>query len=237
MDAPILIERLTVVRGGKSVLTDLDLTVAPGITGLLGPSGCGKTTLMRCLVGVQQVRSGSVRVLGQPAGTPSLRHRVGYVTQSPAVYGDLSVIENLAFFARVLGVPRARVDEVVDVVDLGATATSRVDRLSGGQRSRVSLGAALLGNPDVLVMDEPTVGLDPVLRGQLWHLFARLAAAGATLVVSSHVMDEARRCDQLVLMREGAVLGTGSPAELQGRTGTADIESAFLALVTTGGAR
>lgn len=223
---------LRVVRGGREVIPDLTASVPSGtVTGLLGPSGCGKSTLMRSIVGVQIVAGGTVLVLGEPAGSPSLRRRVAYVTQDPSVYRDLSVRENLAFYAAVLRVGRSRVADVVELVGLGDVVESRVDRLSGGQVSRVSLAVALLSAPEVLVLDEPTVGLDPVLRRQLWSTFADLASAGATLIVSSHVMDEAVRCDRLQLMRDGRLIADDTPGALMARTGTADVESAFLALV------
>jgi ABC-2 type transport system ATP-binding protein len=222
---------LRVRRGATVALRDVSLDVAAGrVTGLLGPSGSGKTTLMRAIVGVQIVEAGEVRVLGVPAGSPELRRRVGYVTQAPSVYADLTVRENLRYFARVLGVPVARVDDAVATVGLGGQAAQVVRTLSGGERSRVSLGTALLGEPDVLVLDEPTVGLDPVLRRDLWDTFHALADAGATLLVSSHVMDEAGRCDELVLMREGRVVAADAPAALLERTAADDLEGAFLAL-------
>ncbi len=222
---------LVVVRGGQEVLPGLSLDVSAGVTGLLGPSGCGKTTLMRSLVGAQQVRSGSVRVLGEPAGSAVLRTRIGYVTQAASVYDDLTVTENLGFFARVLGVDRSSADEAIDAVGLAGHRRQVVGSLSGGERSRVSLAVALLGTPEVLVLDEPTVGLDPVLRRDLWEVFHRLAAAGAAVLVSSHVMDEAERCDRLLLMREGRIIGDGSPDEIRERTRAVDIEHAFLHLV------
>ncbi|MQY05993.1 Ribosome-associated ATPase [Actinomadura sp. RB68] len=224
---------LRVVRGGREVLHDLAFEVPRGtIVGLLGPSGCGKTTLIRALVGVQVVRSGTVTVLGEPAGAPGLRRRVGYATQKPAVYGDLSVAENLRYFAAMLGAPRSDVARVIDEVGLGRHRDQVVATLSGGQLSRVNLAAALLGGPELLVLDEPTVGLDPVLRQELWELFRELAAGGATLVVSSHVMDEAGRTDRLLLMREGLILADGTPEALRARTGARDLEEAFLQLIT-----
>ena len=201
------------------------------MTGLLGPSGCGKTTLIRSIVGVQKVAGGTVRVLGEPAGTPALRRRVAYVTQSPSVYADLTVAENLRYFARVLGAPTGAIARALTAVDLTDAEDQLVGTLSGGQRSRVSLAAALLGRPDVLILDEPTVGLDPVLRRDLWDVFHRLAADGATLLVSSHVMDEAARCDRLLLMREGRILADTTPADLRERTGEQEMEAAFLRLV------
>ncbi|MGL4175908.1 MAG: ABC transporter ATP-binding protein [Dermatophilaceae bacterium] len=230
------VRELVVVRGDRTVIPGLSLGVPTGqVTGLLGPSGCGKSTLMRAIVGAQLVRSGTVEVLGEPAGSPSLRHRVGYVTQDPSVYADLTVRENLSYFARVLGTSASDVDRVVEQVGLGDHADARVGRLSGGQESRVSLGAALLGSPEVLVLDEPTVGLDPVLRRDLWGVFHELADAGTTLLVSSHVMDEAQRCDRLLLMREGCILADDAPDALLVRTGAVDVEAAFLALVDAAG--
>ncbi|GAB3761732.1 ABC transporter ATP-binding protein [Nocardioides ginsengisegetis] len=222
---------LDVVRGGHDVLRHLDLTIGGGVTGLLGPSGCGKSTLMRALVGVQRLAGGTVTVFGEPAGSPPLRDRIGYVTQAASVYDDLTVAENLAFFARVLGVGRSEVDRAVEQVDLGRHRDQVVGQMSGGQRSRASLAVALLKTPDLLVLDEPTVGLDPVLRRDLWALFHRLADDGAAVFVSSHVMDEADRCDRLLLMREGRIIGDGSPQEIRQQTGAADIEAAFLAIV------
>jgi ABC-2 type transport system ATP-binding protein len=223
---------LDVVRGNTPALRDVSLTVPTGrVTGLLGPSGSGKTTLMRAIVGVQIIRAGQVEVLGRPAGSPELRARVGYVTQAPSVYGDLTARENLAYFGRILGVADARVDEVLAVVDLRHRADNVVRTMSGGERSRVSLAAALVGEPELLVLDEPTVGLDPVLRRDLWNTFHRLAEDGATLLVSSHVMDEAERCDSLILIREGRIVAEGEPDEIRGRTGERDLERAFLAVV------
>jgi ABC-2 type transport system ATP-binding protein len=223
---------LVVVRGDREVLHGLGFDLRTGsVTGLLGPSGCGKTTLIRAIVGLQAKVTGQVEVLGLPAGAAKLRGRIGYVTQEPSVYGDLTVTENLRFFAAVLGVGSDDIDRVIDAVDLRSHADVRVDRLSGGQASRASLAAALLGNPELLVLDEPTVGLDPVLRRDLWQLFHRLAEDGATLLVSSHVMDEASRCDRLLLMREGELLADETPQALLERAGTEDIETAFLTLI------
>ena len=230
--AAIVVDGLRVKRGGRAVLHDLSFAVASGsVTGLLGPSGCGKTTLMRAIVGVQIVESGRVEVLGAPAGSPPLRARVGYVTQAPSVYGDLSVRENLRYFARVLGRPQERIARVLDTVALGGQADRVVSSLSGGQMARVSLATALLGEPELLVLDEPTVGLDPVLRRDLWATFRELAGAGTTLLVSSHVMEEAEHCDELLLMREGELLAAESPGELRARTGCERLDEAFLALI------
>jgi ABC-2 type transport system ATP-binding protein len=223
---------LQVSRGGTPVLCDLDFTVVAGqVTGLLGPSGCGKTTLMRTLVGVQRISSGSVEVLGLPAGAAELRSQIGYVTQQPSVYDDLTIAENLHFFARIVGVGDGRVQECLETVSLADRAGSVVSRLSGGQRSRVSLAVALLHQPRLLVLDEPTVGLDPVLRVELWQTFHELADAGAAVLVSSHVMDEASRCDRLLLMRDGRLIADDTPDGLLRSTSTDDIEDAFLTIV------
>jgi len=225
------IRDLDVRRGGRRVLPGISLDIAAGaVNGLLGPSGSGKSTLLRAIVGVQVVAGGRVTVLGLPAGVPELRRKVGYVTQAPSVYGDLTVEENLEYFAAIFGAPRARVGEAIDAVGLQAQAGQVVSTLSGGERSRCSLAAALLGEPQVLVLDEPTVGLDPVLRQDLWRMFHALAARGTTLVVSTHVMDEAERCDELILMRDGRIVAAAPPAELLSRTGSTNIEQSFLVL-------
>lgn len=228
----VRVEGLQVVRGRRVVLDGFDLTLERGtLTGLLGPSGSGKTTLMRAIVGVQQIAGGRVEVLGLPAGSKPVRHRVGYLTQEPSVYRDLNVRQNLRYFAAVLGAGPDAVERAIDEVDLGSHADDLVARLSGGEIARVSLAAALLGEPEVLVLDEPTVGLDPVLRRDLWNLFNELAGAGVTLLVSSHVMDEAERCGRLLLLREGALLADDTPAGLLEHTSTADTEQAFLQLI------
>jgi ABC-2 type transport system ATP-binding protein len=235
--AAIVVSDLRIVRGGRLVLRGVSCSVEAGaVTGLLGPSGSGKTTLMRAVVGVQRVAAGRVHVLGQVAGSSGLRHRIGYVTQAPSVYRDLTVRENLTYFARVLGAAPGRVEEAIETVELAEHADQVVRTLSGGEEARVSLATALLNRPPVLVLDEPTVGLDPVLRRDLWRTFHALADDGAALLVSSHVMDEADRCDALILLRDGEVLATGTPAELRARTGTAELDAAFLALIDeTGG--
>lgn len=237
---------LTVVRGSRTVLKGLDFTVEPGrITGLLGPSGCGKSTLMRAVVGTQAKVTGTLQVLGSPAGHPSLRPRVGYVTQAPSVYTDLTVRQNLDYFAAILHPGRRHRDErreavtrAVTEVDLTSHADALAGTLSGGQRTRVSLAVALLGTPDLLVLDEPTVGLDPVLRRDLWKLFHTLAAEhGTTLLVSSHVMDEAERCHRLLLMRDGEILADDTPEALRTEARTDTVEEAFLHLVDAAATR
>ncbi|WP_203618767.1 ABC transporter ATP-binding protein [Streptomyces bauhiniae] len=230
---------LTVVRGTRTVLHDLHFTLPRGrITGLLGPSGCGKSTLIRAITGTQAKVTGTLDVLGSPAGHPTLRSRIGYVTQAPSVYDDLTVEQNLDYFAAILDPGRAAADRrrehvtrALADVDLTTHADALAGNLSGGQRSRVSLAVALLGTPDLLVLDEPTVGLDPVLRRDLWNLFHELADRGTTLLVSSHVMDEAERCHRLLLMREGRVLADDTPENLRIRTATDTVEDAFLRLV------
>ncbi|MEU0898735.1 ABC transporter ATP-binding protein [Streptomyces massasporeus] len=233
-------EDLTVVRGPRTVLRNLGFTVPRGqITGLLGPSGCGKSTLMRALVGTQAKVTGTLDVLGHPAGHPTLRTRIGYVTQAPSVYDDLTVRQNLDYFAAILDPGRpaadrrdAAVTRAIADVDLTTHADALAGNLSGGQRNRVSLAVALLGSPELLVLDEPTVGLDPVLRRDLWNLFHDIATGrGATLLVSSHVMDEAERCHRLLLMRDGELLADGTPDALRTRTGATTAEEAFLRLV------
>lgn len=226
---------MSVVRGGKTVLDDVNLALPTGrVIGIIGPSGCGKSTMMRAIVGVQARVSGTIEVLGEPAGVASRRGAVGYLTQDPSVYDELSIRENLVYFGRLLGVLSSRIDSVLQSVHLTDYQHQRVDDLSGGQRARVSLAIALLNEPPLLVLDEPTVGLDPVLRHELWAQFAELAAHGATLLVSSHVMDEADRCDWLILLRDGRVLADGSPGDLRRRTGATTVEEAFLLLVSDG---
>lgn len=230
-NSAVSIAGLRVVRGSRDVLTaSLDLP-AGGVTGLLGPSGSGKTTLLRCVLGVQAIAAGSVTVLDHPAGSPALRTQIGYASQAASVYDDLSVAQNVRYFATVLNAPAADVQRVIDAVDLAACADRLTGSLSGGQRSRVSLAVAMLGTPRLLVLDEPTVGLDPVLREELWSLFHRLADDGMTLLVSSHVMDEAERCDALLLLRDGRVLAHDTPTGLRRRTGTGTMDAAFLHLV------
>ena len=232
MDSAVTVTDLVVDRGHRRVLQGLNFAVgARSVTGLLGPSGSGKTTLMRAIVGVQQVRSGEVTVLGEPAGSPDLRYRVGYVTQSPSVYGDLSVRDNVRYFAALYGMSSREADAAISDVGLTDAADQVVNDLSGGQRGRASLACALVGSPEVLVLDEPTVGLDPVLRVELWGRFHALADAGTTLIVSSHVMDEAGRCDRLLLLRDGELLTDSTPAQLRADGRSDDLEEAFLNVV------
>jgi len=230
----VVVDDLVVSRGGRRVLDDVSLTVAAGtVTGLLGPSASGKTTLMRAIVGVQQICSGRVTVLGHPAGSVPLRRLVGYVTQAPSVYGDLTVRANARYFATVYGADETAAEAAISDVDLAARADQHADTLSGGELARLSLACALVAAPRLLVLDEPTVGLDPVLRADLWAQFHRLADSGVTLLVSSHVMDEADRCDRLLLLRDGQLLADDTPQGLRARTVTDDLEGAFLQLIRT----
>jgi ABC-2 type transport system ATP-binding protein len=229
---------LRVRRGGLEVLGGLTFELPRGcVVGLLGPSGSGKTTLMRALVGVQRHVTGELVVLGCPAGSPALRRRVAYLTQAPSIYGDLTVDENLRYLAAVLGAPAAQVPAVLATVELTGFADRSVRSLSGGQRTRASLASALLGGPELLVLDEPTVGLDPLLRRRLWALFARLAVAGATLLVSSHVMGEARHCDELLLLRDGVLVARETPEGLERRGASDDLDEAFARVIEQAGDR
>ena len=230
--AAVRLAGVTIRRGGRPVVDRLTAEVPAGsLVGVVGPSGSGKTTLLRALVGVQRRVEGVVEVLGLPAGMPALRHQVGYLTQTPSVYSDITVRANLRYFAAIVGADAGDVDRVLDVVGMSGFADRRVERLSGGQRARVALASVLLGRPRLLVLDEPTVGLDPVLREELWASFRALASDGATLLVSTHVMDEAARCDSVLLLREGALLTHESPGSLLARTGAANLDEAFLRLV------
>jgi ABC-2 type transport system ATP-binding protein len=227
----IEVDGLKVIRGRNTVIPGLDLSVKTGsVTGLLGPSGSGKSTLIRSIAGVQIIASGSVTVLGAPAGSAINRRRVGYVTQASSVYPDLTVRQNLAYFSALAGKGAAAIDETIDNVGLKPQADNLTGNLSGGQRIRVSLAAALLADPDLYLLDEPTVGLDPVLRRDLWKMFDSLAADGKTLLVSSHVMDEAGRCDRVLLMRDGGLIADATPDGLRADAGTEDLEEAFLVL-------
>ncbi|WP_373457676.1 ABC transporter ATP-binding protein [Microbacterium murale] len=226
------VSQLRVRRGKTQVFDGVDVSIPRGqITGLLGPSGCGKTTLMRSIVGVQRVDSGVVTVLGEPAGSRALRHRVAYGTQDASAYDDLTIRQNLRYVATLLGAPRDAVDRVIADVGLTPQADQLVGSLSGGEGSRVSLALALVGSPELVVLDEPTVGLDPVLRAELWAQFRGLAEGGVTLLVSSHVMDEALRCDRLLLMRAGRIIADTTPDGLLADTEADDPDAAFLALI------
>ena len=234
----ITIDHLRVIRGKRPAIHDLSVQIARGtITGLLGPSGCGKTTLMRSIVGTQIVTAGSVTVLGHPAGSAQLRQRVGYMPQDPTIYDDLRIVDNVRYFAALYGMDARAADAAIDAVGLTDHRTALCNNLSGGQRTRASLACALVCQPDLLVFDEPTVGLDPVLRADLWEQFHALARRGVTLLVSSHVMDEADRCGDLLLMREGHLLAHITPTQLREDTGCTSLEEAFLSIIRRSTAR
>jgi ABC-2 type transport system ATP-binding protein len=220
---------LSVERGGRTVLSEIDARLSAGrVTGLFGPSGSGKSTLIRAIAGVQSHVRGSITVLGERPGSPTVRGRLGYMTQAPSVYEDLTVQENVRYFAAIRG---GEVGAVLDRVQLSGCSGQLVRNLSGGQRARVSLAAALVGNPRLLLLDEPTVGLDPLLRRDLWRLFRELVGEGAALLVSSHVLDEGRHCDELILLRDGRIVAQLTPEELSLRTGTEDLDEAFIRLI------
>jgi ABC-2 type transport system ATP-binding protein len=224
---------IVVEKARQRILDELTFGVQSGtVTGLIGPSGSGKTTLMRAIVGVQKIEGGTLNVLGESAGDKKLRSHIGYVTQESAVYGDLTVVQNLRYFGRLMRANKRQVDTVIEQVRLTAQRNQLAESLSGGQRARVSLAIALLGDPSVLVLDEPTVGLDPLLRRELWGLFAELAKQGKTLLVSSHVMDEAEKCDSLLLLRDGKLLWHDSSQNLLRETKQHSVESAFIHMVT-----
>ena len=228
----VSIRDLKIIRDGKTIIPNLSMLVEPGmIVGLLGPSGSGKTTILRSIVGVQAIAAGSITILGYAAGSKELRTRIGYFTQSASIYTDLTCIENLRYFAQILGQSEISVHEVLELVDLTKNQKQLASSLSGGERARLALATALLGRPQLLILDEPTVGLDPVLRRDLWNLFHRLADQGKTLLISSHVMDEADRCDSLFLLREGSVLASGTPHELKTTAHTDAMEQVFISLV------
>lgn len=232
MPEGVNIRDLKIIREGKTIIPNLTMIIEPGkIAGLLGPSGSGKTTILRAIVGVQAITTGSISVLGYAAGSKELRTRIGYFTQSASIYTDLTCLENLRYFAQILGQSEISVQEVLELVDLTKNQNQLASSLSGGERARLALATALLGRPELLILDEPTVGVDPVLRRDLWNLFHRLADQGKTLLISSHVMDEADRCDSLFLLREGRVLASGTPHELKADAHTDEIEKVFISLV------
>lgn len=236
METAVSIKQLNVTFGSFTALDDVSLELPAGRTiGFIGPSGAGKTTLIRSIVGRQRIKTGEVSVFGQSAGSPSLRRRLSYMTQELSVYADLTVAENLRYFCVMSGQPRGQTDKIVSgilqAVELTDKASNLVSNLSGGQKQRVSLGVALIGSPKLMVLDEPTVGLDPVLQDKLWQLFHRLARSGTTLIISSHSMNEAERCDDLVLIRDGRIIAHSPPAELRRHTGSKTVEESFLKLV------
>ncbi len=232
MSEGVRISDLKIIRDGKTIIPDLTMYIDRGkIVGLLGPSGSGKTTIMRSIVGVQTIQAGSITVFGREAGSKDLRNRIGYFTQSASIYTDLTCLENLRYFARILGQSDISVHEVLELVDLTKNQKQLASSLSGGERARLALATALLGKPELLILDEPTVGLDPVLRRDLWNLFHKLADQGKTLLISSHVMDEADRCESLFLLRDGRILAGGTPSELKANAHTDEMEEVFISLV------
>ena len=242
MDAVVQATDLRKEFGPIHAVDGLSLSVSGGeIYGLLGPNGSGKTTLIRLLIGLLKPTSGSVSLLGQAMPDKAILAQVGYMTQASALYEELTVRENVAFFAAMCGeASQARVDEAIALVDLQDRAGSLVRTLSGGMKQRASLACALVHQPRLLLLDEPTVGIDPQLRATFWAYFRRLADDGVTLIVSSHVMDEAERCDRLGFMRQGKLLAEGSAAELRALAATATLEEAFLQFAEgseTGGGR
>ncbi len=232
MPASITVNKLRIIRSGKTIIPELTFEIEKGrITGILGPSGSGKTTIFRSVVGVQDIAGGEILVLDHPAGSAQLRNKIGYLTQNASIYSDLTCLENLKYFAKILGKSQLSVDEIIELVDLGKNRKQLASSLSGGERARLALATATLGSPEILILDEPTVGLDPILRIELWGLFHRLAEQGKTLLISSHVMDEADRCDSLLLLRDGALLAEGTPTELKAQTGKSEMEDVFISLV------
>jgi ABC-2 type transport system ATP-binding protein len=229
MNHAVEVDRLRVVRGGREALPGLSVSIPVGeVVGLLGPSGSGKTTLMRAIVGVQVVESGTVTVLGHPAGSPQLRTRVGYVTQAPSIYDDLTVRDNVRFFAAMLGVGADSAERAIESVDLVSHASVLAGRLSGGQRSRVSLACALVDDPELLVLDEPTTGLDPQARHLVWEKLRALKRQGVTLLLTTHYMEEAAQlCDRLVIMHEGRILVEGPPRALIARETSPQVVEVF----------
>jgi ABC-2 type transport system ATP-binding protein len=236
-ETAVKIQNVSVTLGKHfEALRNVNVELPVGkVVGFIGPSGAGKTTLMRSIVGRQKLHQGKITIFGNPAGTSKLRDQISYMTQEPSVYTDLTVRENLVYFATVFGVPKHEVakavDDILQTVDLTPQSSQLVEDVSGGQKQRVSLAIALIGRPKLMVLDEPTVGLDPVLRDQLWNLFRKLAQQGTTLIISSHVMDEAERCEDLLLIRDGKILAHASPKDICKQTATSSVEQAFLKLV------
>lgn len=236
MQPAVLVEGLSKRFGRIDALRDVSFAVEPGQTyGLLGPGGCGKTTLIRLLLGALRPSAGSALVLGRPVPSQETAAVVGYMPQLPALYLELTARENVSFFASLYGVrSRASVDETLALVELADRADSPVSTFSGGMRQRASLACALVHRPRLLLLDEPTVGVDPRLRATFWGYFRRLNDEGVTIILSSHVMDEAERCHRLILLRDGRLLAEGAPADLRSQAGAPTLEEAFLAFAGEG---
>lgn len=227
------VENVSKSFGAVTALDGVTLRVKRGeIYGLLGPNGAGKTTLIRLLVGLLEAHAGTVTVLGHRMPEVDVLRHVGYMTQQAALYPGLSVEENVRFFAAINGVEDG-VKEALEMVDLYERRSSEVSTLSGGMRQRCSLACALVHRPQLLLLDEPTVGVDPQLRVQFWEDFRRMADAGTTIIVSSHVMDEAERCQRLGLIQYGKMLAEGTPGEIRDIAGSTNLEDAFLKLAGT----
>lgn len=232
-DPAIRVQGVSKSYGKKEVLHGIDLDVRRGeIFGLLGPSGSGKTTLVRLMTGIDRAALGEVRLLGERLPNLSLFRQIGYMAQSDALYLELTGKENLEFFASLFGmsgsVRRKRIEEVMELVDLTPHLDKPAGAYSGGMRRRLSLAVALIHRPAVLLLDEPTVGIDPVLRQSIWQELYALRRTGTTIVITTHVMDEADKCDRLGMIRDGSLIAVGSPAELLERANAATIEEAFL---------
>lgn len=233
MDA-IRIDHLYKKYGKKEALRDVSLTVPEGqIFGLIGPSGCGKTTLVKIACGILRADGESVELFGQKMPSKDAVSHLGYMAQAAALYPTLTGRENLAFFGSMYGMKgaslREGIERVAALVDLTEDLGKRVDQYSGGMQQRLSLATALIHMPDLLILDEPTVGIDPVLRQDIWNELRSLAGEGTTILITTHVMDEAEKCDTLAMMRDGEVLAIGSAPDLIARAGTASFEEAFIA--------
>jgi ABC-2 type transport system ATP-binding protein len=219
--------------GKQEVLKNISMEIEKGeIFGLLGPSGAGKTTLVKMIAGIETTTTGSIHVLDVKMPNLSILSVIGYMAQSDALYSELSAIENLEFFASIYGLKgskrRDRISEVMEIVNLTNELKKPVGQFSGGMKRRLSLGAALLHEPKLLILDEPTVGIDPVLRQSIWKELKKLSQQGITIIVTTHVMDEAEKCDRLGMIREGALIAVGTPEYLKNQTGVTTIEKAFL---------
>lgn len=229
----IILNKVNKYFGDKQVLKDVSFRVPYGcIYGLLGPSGCGKTTTVKIMAGISESTSGETYVLGEKMPRLSLMNEIGYMAQSDALYMMLSAADNLEFFAAIYGMKRdqykKRIPEVMELVNLAEDLNKPVYAYSGGMKRRLSLAMAILHNPKVLILDEPTVGIDPLLRQDIWRELYKMSDQGVTILVTTHVMDEALKCHRLAMMRRGVLIAEGTPAELQENIGAASIEEAFI---------
>ena len=229
----IVLEQISHCFGSKQVLSDINLTVPPGkIYGLLGPSGCGKTTTVKIMAGILEAGSGSVHVLGEAMPNLAVMNRIGYMAQSDALYNLLTAEENLMFFSGLYGIKnkkaRERIPEVMALVNLTDDRTKPVAAYSGGMKRRLSLAVALLHEPDVLILDEPTVGIDPLLRKSIWGALNTMTERGMTIIVTTHVMDEAEKCGELAMIRDGRLIAQGTPLQLRQGIGASSLEEAFI---------